>query len=582
MEKPVLNWLKESRISTVLLLFVIGRLISAVGVTLDLKLWPNVFCPECASLKTLNFDGNIDFRNDYTQNAARDFGNCHRFPPAAVLYPLSTKDISILIKSVYKSSAYSKLTIAAKGHAHSLHGQAQSLSGVIISMESLKGIHVHTDSGFPYVDVSGGELWIDVLHETLKQGLAPRSWTDYLYLSVGGTLSNAGISGQAFRHGPQISNVYHLQIVTGKKETPPYDTSCLWLIPQYCCGFEIAGKGEILNCSREKNTDLFYGALGGLGQFGIITMARIALEQAPQMVRWIRVLYSDFAVFTRDQEFLISEQNVRTFDYIEGFVIVNNEGLINNWRSSFFSPKNPVKVSSLNTTGLVLYCLEMTKNYNYNDAVGALDEEVNSLLSFLNFIPSSVFTTDLPYADFLDRVHTAELKLRSKGLWDVPHPWLNLFVPKSKIAEFDARVFKDILRNNSNGPILIFPLNRNKWDNRMSAVTPDEDIFYLVALLRSAIPSSTELISHGLDSLTDENNRILSFCNKAAIGAKQYLPHYTTQKDWKSHFGEKWDRFVQRKANYDPNAILAPGQRIFSRSNMYRTIKPTKGILSIS
>lgn len=67
----------------------------------------------------------------------------------------------------------------------------------------------------PYVDVAGGMLWVHVLEECLKYGLAPKSWTDYLYLSVGGTLSNAGVSGQALRHGPQISNVYQLEIVTG-------------------------------------------------------------------------------------------------------------------------------------------------------------------------------------------------------------------------------------------------------------------------------------------------------------------------------------------------------------------------------
>ncbi|CAO2169716.1 unnamed protein product [Urochloa humidicola] len=54
--------------------------------------------------------------------------------------------------------------------------------------------------------------------------------------------------------------------------------------------------------------DLFHAALSGLGQFGIITRARIALEPAPKMVRWIRVLYSDFISFTEDQEMLISNQ----------------------------------------------------------------------------------------------------------------------------------------------------------------------------------------------------------------------------------------------------------------------------------
>ncbi|GMP82646.1 hypothetical protein CsSME_00036863 [Camellia sinensis var. sinensis] len=68
------------------------------------------------------------------------------------------------------------------------------------------------------LDVGERRLWIDVLKSTLEYGLAPKSWTDYLYLSVGGTLSNGGISGQAFNHGPQIRNVYELDVVTGKGE----------------------------------------------------------------------------------------------------------------------------------------------------------------------------------------------------------------------------------------------------------------------------------------------------------------------------------------------------------------------------
>lgn len=39
-----------------------------------------------------------------------------------------------------------------------------------------------------------------------------------------------------------------------------------------------------MTCSAEKNSELFYGVLGGLGQFGIITRARIALGPAPKRV----------------------------------------------------------------------------------------------------------------------------------------------------------------------------------------------------------------------------------------------------------------------------------------------------------
>ncbi|KAK3019815.1 hypothetical protein RJ639_004808 [Escallonia herrerae] len=585
-------------------LFAICRLIMTVGLTLD-----------PAELLRVGMDGQGQLSVDASEveTASVDFGGMKRAKPLAVYLPGSAEDIARLVQAAYESAH--GFTVSARGHGHSINGQAQTSNGVVVQMSSSEGTRL--GSGKPagprvydklmYVDVWGGELWIDVLKSTLKHGLAPKSWTDYLYLSVGGTLSNAGISGQAFNHGPQISNVHELDVVTGK--------------------------GELRTCSERQNPELFHAVLGGLGQFGIITSARIALEPAPQRVRWIRVLYSNFSAFTHDQEYLISlhgQAAALKFDYVEGFVIVD-EGLINNWRSSFFSPHNPVKISSLGADGNggVLYCLEITKNYDDSNA-DTIDQEVEDLLKKLNYIPASVFTTDLPYVDFLDRVHKAELKLRSKGLWDVPHPWLNLFVPKSRISDFDEGVFKGILGNKTSGPILIYPMNKNKmahshllkdqifvtvkaksdgidgprgkilvsgdhptgpidgmvalcpllqrtvipkehmpWDERSSTVTPDEDVFYLVALLRSALENGEE--TQTLEYLSNQNHQILRFCDEAGIGIKQYLPHYTTQKEWMDHFGEKWSKFYTRKMDFDPRHILATGQRIFKPSFNHQT-----------
>lgn len=169
-----------------------------------------------SSLQTLSLDGHLSFEENH--HAARDFGNRYKFLPLAVLHPKSVSDIATTIKHVWQMGPGSELTVAARGHGHSLQGQAQAHQGVVINMESFSRqesqMQVHTGRN-PYVDVYGGELWINILHETLKYGLAPKSWTDYLHLTVGGTLSNAGISGQAFRHGPQISNVHQLEVVTG-------------------------------------------------------------------------------------------------------------------------------------------------------------------------------------------------------------------------------------------------------------------------------------------------------------------------------------------------------------------------------
>ncbi|XP_057468161.1 cytokinin dehydrogenase 1-like [Actinidia eriantha] len=488
-----------------------------------------------SSLKTLKLDGYLS--SDNINHAANDFGNIYHHLPSAILHPKSVSDIASIIKHIFNMGSTSGLTVAARGHGHSLQGQAQAYKGVVVNMESLhQEMHFHTGE-FPFVDVWAGELWINILHESLKHGLAPKSWTDYLHLTVGGTLSNAGISGQAFRHGPQINNVYQLEVVTGK--------------------------GELITCSEKQNADLFYGVLGGLGQFGIITRARISLEPAPRMVKWIRVLYSDFSIFTVDQEYLISSQD--TFDYIEGFVIINRTGLLNNWRFSF-NPKDPLQASHFNSDGKTLFCLEIAKYFN-PDETDIVNQKIDILLSELGYIQSTLFLSEVSYVEFLDRVHISGLKLREKGLWEVPHPWLNLLVPKSKIHNFAQVVFGNILTDSSTGPILIYPANKSKWNNRTSMVTPDEDVFYQVAFLSSAMPSSTG--TDGLAYILAQNERILEFCEAANLGVKQYLPHYCTQEAWRTHFGTQWDVFVRRKSTYDPLAILAPGQQIFHKASAF-------------
>ncbi|KAH7681941.1 cytokinin dehydrogenase protein [Dioscorea alata] len=452
-----------------------------------------------------------------------------------VLRPSSIDDIVALVN--LSNMVSKQIKIAARGHGHSLQGQAMAPGGVVIEMRALGGENDGRIVVCPeemYVDAGGEKFWIEVLHETLKYGLAPRSWTDYLYLTVGGTLSNAGLSGQAFLHGPQISNVFELDVITGK--------------------------GEKVTCSENYNSDLFFAVLGGLGQFGIITRARIAIEAAPDMVKWVRLIYTDFVAFTEDQERLISREGKekKGFQYVEGSILMD-QSLISNWRSSFFTGKDLVRIGALAAEYGPLYCLEGSIYYNLATS-SSIDEEMESVIEELNFVKGFVFTNDVSYFSFLNRVHDGELKLRSEGLWDVPHPWLNIFVPKSRISDINEGVFKGILKNKDPmGPILIYPMNKNKWDERMSAVVPDEEIFYSIGLLRSGI--------RNLQYLQDQNMEILSFCDKRGIRYKQYLPHYTSQEDWKKHFGStKWDIFVKMKLKYDPRAVLSPGQRIFTSS----------------
>ncbi|XP_073137876.1 cytokinin dehydrogenase 3-like [Henckelia pumila] len=459
--------------------------------------------------------------------ASNDYGDIIHQNPSAVLYPSSTNEIIDLIKS--SIDKFRPFTIAARGNGHSVRGQAMARDGVVVNMKSLGdiGFRIRVSSnpslGF-YADVGGEQLWIDVLRETSRHGLMPGTLTDYLYLTVGGTLSNAGIGGQAFLHGPQISNVLELDVITGT--------------------------GALITCSKTKNFDLFFGVLGGLGQFGIISRARIVLKKAPTRVKWVRLLYSDFAIFTRDQEHLISSSSP---NYMEGFIVAS-ESTPDSWRSSFSSTSNQNDVASklLKNKGL-LYTIELVKYYD-NQSASTIDKDFQGLLQELNFIPGIAFNKDVPIFDFLARVGDLDHPKTMQA-----HPWLNLFIPKSRIQDFNSRILVNMIPrfNDTNGLYIFYPLNKIKWDDRMSAVIPDEDVFYTIGLLHSSNPNAFE-------KFDDLNNEILGLCEKAGIKVKQYLPYFKSKGGWIEHFGSKWSIFQKRKRMFDPKMILSPGQRIFN------------------
>lgn len=168
-------------------------------------------------LLALDIVSKIHTDRSLTVRASSDFGHIVEATPTGVFHPVSPADIAALIRfSLYQQTPF---TVAPRGKGHSSRGQALSPGGIVVDMPSLgcgdNGHRVNVSIDGMYVDVGGEQLWVDVLHATLEHGLTPRVWTDYLRITVGGTLSNAGIGGQVFWHGPQISNVHELEVATG-------------------------------------------------------------------------------------------------------------------------------------------------------------------------------------------------------------------------------------------------------------------------------------------------------------------------------------------------------------------------------
>ncbi|KAL2327197.1 hypothetical protein Fmac_020624 [Flemingia macrophylla] len=67
------------------------------------------------------------------------------------------------------------------------------------------------------------------------------------------------------------------------------------------------------------------------------------------------------------------------------------------------------------------------------------------------------------YEEFLERIHTVELTETQLGQWDIPHVWLDMFIPSSRISDFNEGVLKGIVlkQNLSPGNSVIYSMNRN-------------------------------------------------------------------------------------------------------------------------
>jgi FAD/FMN-containing dehydrogenase len=369
--------------------------------------------------------------------AADDFGHLTHLVPAAVCRPGSAAEVVQIVR--YAMSA--GLAIRARGAGHSVAGQAQCDGGIICDLARLDLVGpVERDR----VSACAGARWSSVLSAALQQGLTPPVLTDYLGLSVGGTLAAGGIGGASHQHGPQVDHVRELEIVTPD--------------------------GQIVTCSPTRSRDLFFAALGGQGRYGIITRATIPLVPAPERARVFKIHVPSLVTFIACQRRLARE---RRFGYLEGQIIAGETG---GWD----------------------YMLELAAFYSGN----APDDK--ALLDGLRLSPAAVRVDveDAGYEEFCQRMLPGVRLLAATGDWYRPHPWLSVFLPADVAGEFVADTLAS-LSPASVGPLpmLLYPLRRGPIQApQLSTPSADEDgLFYSFSILRT-VPATAQAIAAAVES----------------------------------------------------------------------------------
>jgi cytokinin dehydrogenase len=425
--------------------------------------------------------------------AGEDFGKVVRRPPRFVVEP---RRIDELLGVVRQARAHG-LNVAARGEGHSTNGHAQAKDGIVVALRSMDSIHM---VGPDQARVDAGATWRQVLRRTLAVGLTPPVLTDYLGLSIGGTLSVGGLSGSSFRHGAQVDHVTELEVVTG------------------------SGMREV--CSPTRSPELFEAALAGQGQCGIIARATIRLARAPACVRVFRLPYPDLATMLSDEVLLVEEER---FDHILGVVAPESR---KGWSCS----------------------IEAAKYYEAREA--AVSD--TALTSGLRCNLGAIRTEDRSYLGWADRVSERVELLESMGVWHLPHPWLDLFVPASAVGQLLETLLAQPMEDDV-GPlrVLLNPLRPARLSAPLLRVPPG-DVVFLCDVLRTARPEE-----RAIQRMLDWNRELFELNRR--LGGRHYSISTVelSQSDWIKHFGERWEWLAAAKCRFDPDHVLTPGPGIF-------------------
>ncbi|WP_406193777.1 FAD-binding protein [Kitasatospora sp. NBC_01560] len=433
-----------------------------------------------------------------------DFGHLVTTAPRAVLRPGSVRDVAAVVGFAHRH----RIPVAMNGQSgdgvggaselesHSSYGQAGAPGGIAVDARGLGRILSVTPGR---AVVEAGVTWAQLTDAALAQGWAPPCLTDFLHLSVGGTLSVGGIGGAVHRYGLQVDTVESVDVVTGT--------------------------GRLVTASPTANRDLFDAVLAGGGQAGIIVRATLRLVRARERALVFNLFYDDLAVYLADQERLMTE---RRFDLQVGEVVRNAAGT--GWR----------------------YKVEAVAHYD-----GAAVPDRAALLRGLRCVAAETTVVDQTAREYAFRVDGFAGYLKAAGLWEQPKPWLSLFLPASTTAAFMREAEALLTPADLGAGLLLFHPYRTDRLTRPMAVMPAEPVAWHFDLLSFPAPGADSAAALRRNRLLYDRAVALGG-KRYLVGA---IPGMT-RTDWRRHYGTRWAAAVAAKQRYDPAGILTPGQGI--------------------
>ena len=425
--------------------------------------------------------------------ASTDFGRMVRKLPRAVVTPRSPEDV----RRTLDFARHTRCPVAVRGAGHSQAGQSLTDGGIVLDLTGLDRIGEIRDGA---VRVQAGATWRKLVRHVQARGYLPPVLTTNLDVTVGGTLSTGGFGASSHRHGAQTDNVDELVAVTGDARQ--------------------------LRCSRTENPALFDCVRCGLGQFAVITEARIRLRRALPDVRTFFLAYDDIEALMQDQQQVVSDDR---FEYIASACLpraIGIERLLA--RGSPFAERR--------------YVMSLTTEF---DGACDSDRALAGLHGGRLIGVEDGSARDVPFG--LDRsgpVDRADRRLA--------HPWIEGILPWRNAGRRVAEVLADLPPAlPTDTAVLLWAARRDRFGTPMLAL-PAGELLMGFAILPAVKPAALPRLLPGLEAA---GRRLTT------MGGKRYLSGWIDydHEQWRAHFGDLWPRVVEWKAAFDPRGILNPG-----------------------
>jgi cytokinin dehydrogenase len=446
-----------------------------------------------------------EVRNSYRS----DFGRMVDRLPGAVARCASAEELAEVIRFCRER----RIPVVPRGQAHTQSGQATTDVGVVVDTSSMQTIHEIDEAG-ETATVDSGVVWRELVRATMERGMVPRVLTNNLGVSIGGTLSMAGLGVASFRYGTQADNVDELQVVTGA--------------------------GEVVVCSREQNRELFDMVRCSLGQFGIITRAKVRLRHCKPLVRKYYLLYDDLGALMEDSRKVMDPSN-DTFSSLESWCTPCFQGIKKIGEGMELR-------EGVQTFAYWMYPLHLTVEYDAGQEPD--DQAVLQGLTPYRHLETSDFT-QLEFCERMDPVFTL---WRRSGYWDMAHPWMETTLPWDTARDYIESVLA-ITPPQALGPgghVLLWPARTASSDVPLF-MHPEGEYVMGWGILPGVPHEFLDLALNQLDMASELSIH---------YGGKRYLSGYVTfdtAEKWAGHYGDQWERVREAKARFDPDGILAPG-----------------------